>query len=121
MASSFLLDILNKLSQNHTFCLERRRIGVGPSLIHDKARMNDLMWGMLGPENVHSERRTRTLELGAAVRHFNELAVPGLGGVWFGKQLFLALLGIAVAERVRSRRSVAGSPTATMAGSGMTV
>lgn len=65
--------------------------------------MNELMWGVLGPENVRSERRTRTLGLGAAVRNFNELAVPGVGGVWFAKQIFLALLGVAVAERVRQR------------------
>ncbi|MGA2255580.1 MAG: hypothetical protein ABSG53_13025 [Thermoguttaceae bacterium] len=59
-------------------------------------------WGLLGPEVLATERRTRTLGLNAAVRWFNDLAVPGLGGVWFGKQLFLALLGIAVADRVRS-------------------
>src|SRR5438445_985925 len=49
-----------------------------------------------------SERRTRTLGLGATVRSYNDLAVPGLGGVWFGKQLLLATLGIAIAERVRN-------------------
>lgn len=32
------------------------------------------------------------------MRLFNDLAVPGLGGVWYGKQLLLACLGIAVAE-----------------------
>jgi hypothetical protein len=58
-------------------------------------------WGLLGPEMLASERRTRTLGLGATVRSFNDLAVPGLGGVWFGKQLFLATLGVAIAERVR--------------------
>ncbi len=58
-------------------------------------------WGLLGPETLSGERRTRTLELGAAVRSFNDLAVPGLGGVWFGKQLFLATLGVAVAEAAR--------------------
>jgi len=56
---------------------------------------------LLGPETVVSQRRPRTLGLGAAVRAFDELAVPGLGGVWFGKQLFLATLGVAVAEKVR--------------------
>lgn len=57
-------------------------------------------WGLLGPEVVGSERRTRTLGVGASVRNFNDLAVPGLGGVWFAKQLFLATLGVALAERV---------------------
>jgi hypothetical protein len=59
-------------------------------------------WGLLGPDMLHSERRTRTLGLGAAVRSFNDLAVPGLGGVWFGKQLLLATLGVAVAARLRA-------------------
>jgi hypothetical protein len=61
-----------------------------------------IAWGLLGPETLASERRTRTLGLGATVRSFNDLAVPGLGGVWFGKQLLLATLGVAIAERVRN-------------------
>ena len=61
------------------------------------------VWGLLGHQRIGSERRTRTLGLGAAVREFNDRAVPGLGGVWFGKELFLALLGIRVAEELRSR------------------
>jgi len=61
-----------------------------------------IAWGLLGPEMLASERRTRTLGLGATVRSYNDLAVPGLGGVWFGKQLLLATLGIAIAERVRN-------------------
>jgi hypothetical protein len=38
-------------------------------------------WGLLGPEALASQRRTRTLGLGAAVRAFNDLAVPGLGNM----------------------------------------
>lgn len=64
--------------------------------------MTGPIWGLLGPATLFSERRTRTLGLGAAVRTFNDLAVPGLGGVWFGKQLFLAILGVAVAEQARN-------------------
>ena len=60
-------------------------------------------WGLLGPEFLPNARRTRTLGLGASVRRFNDLAVPGLGGVWYGKQLLLATLGVAVAEEARSR------------------
>ena len=59
-------------------------------------------WGLLGGERLSGARRTRTLELGAAVREFNERAVPGLGGVWFGKQPLLATLGVVVAERARN-------------------
>lgn len=65
--------------------------------------MEEIIWGVLGPETLQSARRTRTLELGAAVRMFNEIAVPGLGGAWFGKQIFLAVLGVAVSERIRAR------------------
>lgn len=64
--------------------------------------MVEMQWGLLGPEKLASERRTRTLGLGATVRAFNDLAVPGMGGVWFGKQLLLATLGVAVAEGVRN-------------------
>lgn len=62
-----------------------------------------MTWGLLGPESLFSQRRTRTLELGAVVRAFNERAVPGMGGVWFAKQLFLATLGVTVAEQARRR------------------
>ncbi|PXW93903.1 hypothetical protein C7444_117109 [Sphaerotilus hippei] len=60
-------------------------------------------WGVLGPGRIESIRRVRTLGLAATTRHFNERAVPGLGGVWFGKQLFLATLGVLVAERADAR------------------
>lgn len=55
-------------------------------------------WGVLGPASLQVERRTRGLELGGAVRYFNEVAVPGMGGLWFAKPLFLSLLGIRIAE-----------------------
>lgn len=60
-----------------------------------------MQWGLLGPEQLMASRRTRTLGLGAAVRKFNQLAVPGLGGVWFAKQIFLATLGVRIADRLR--------------------
>lgn len=63
--------------------------------------MPENTWGLLGPEFLPNSRRTRTLGLGATVRLFNDLAVPGLGGVWYGKQLLLASLGVAVAEHAR--------------------
>jgi hypothetical protein len=58
-------------------------------------------WGLLGPEFLSDSRRNRSLGLAATVRAFNDLAVPGLGGVWYGKQLLFAMLGIAVAEEAR--------------------
>jgi len=64
------------------------------------------LWGLLGMDNIDLTRRTRTLRLGQVVRRFNELAVPGLGGMRYAKQIYLAALGIAVAERARSVRKV---------------
>jgi len=63
--------------------------------------MTTINWGLLGPEQLASEIRTRTLGVGIAVRSFNDLAVPGLGGVKFSKSVFLACLGVYVAEKVR--------------------
>jgi len=60
-------------------------------------------WGLLGPESLPSVRRVRTLGLAAAVRRFNERAVPGIGGVWYAKRLVLATLGVAVAENARAK------------------
>lgn len=57
----------------------------------------------------------RTLGLAAAVRAFNDLAVPGVGGAWFGKQLFLATLGVAVADQVRAAGKRAGNIEVTNA------
>lgn len=61
-------------------------------------------WGLLGPEQLAGSRRTRALGVGRAVRKFNQLAVPGLGGVWFAKQLLLATLGVVVADRLRLQK-----------------
>ncbi len=65
--------------------------------------MNSLNWGLLGPEKLESSRRTRALGLGACVRNFNELAVPGMGSVWFVRQLILPLIGIRLATEARER------------------
>ena len=62
-----------------------------------------MIWGLSGPEQLGSERRTRTLNIGAAIREYNERAVPGMGGVWYAKQLLLAMLGIALAQKLRER------------------
>lgn len=59
-------------------------------------------WGLFGGDKLPSGRRSRDLNLKTVVGYFNELAVPGLGNVWFGKQLFLSLLGLAVGDRIHS-------------------
>lgn len=70
-------------------------------MLEPKRRDGQSRWGLLGPHLVVSDRRTRTLGLSQAVRTFNDLAVPGLGGVWFAMPLVLATLGIAVASTAR--------------------
>lgn len=42
-----------------------------------------MVWGMLAPDTIVSQRRQQNLGLAAAVRHFNDRAVPGIGGMWF--------------------------------------
>lgn len=60
-------------------------------------------WGLLGPEQLATTRRTRTLGIASTVRSFNELAVPGIGGIWYGKRFLLAMLGVVAAEQARER------------------
>jgi hypothetical protein len=62
----------------------------------------NMQWGLLGPATLLGERRTRSLGILRAVRRFNERAVPGIAGAWFGKQLALAVLGVRVAELARA-------------------
>ncbi|MEO6316771.1 MAG: hypothetical protein ABIU63_15170 [Chitinophagaceae bacterium] len=61
-------------------------------------------WGLLGTDGIGFLRRSRTLEIGSVVRKFNNLAVPGMGNVRFGKQIYLAALGLAVAEKARTEK-----------------
>lgn len=63
--------------------------------------MVKLKWGVMEVDSLESMRRVRTLGLGKSIRQFNDKAVPGLGGIWFAKQLLWALLGIDMAERLR--------------------
>jgi len=63
-------------------------------------------WGLLGPDGLASSRRVRTLDVGAAVRQFNELAVPGMGSVWTGRQLLWPVLGVAAATLARATHQV---------------
>ena len=66
----------------------------------------DPAWGLTGPDGLITLRRVRTLEVGAAVRQFNELAVPGMGSIWAGRQLLWPLLGIAAAGIARTSTAV---------------
>lgn len=60
--------------------------------------MSEVLWGLMGRDFSQRMRRVRTLGVGMCARSYNNKAVPGLGGVWFAKQLFLAALGVGLAE-----------------------
>lgn len=65
--------------------------------------MEEASWGLMGRDVIGSSRRVRALGLGATVRNFNDAAVPGLGGLSYGKQLLWSLLGIHVADIAKER------------------
>lgn len=62
--------------------------------------VNTLSWGLCAPGAVMSVRRRRTLKISETVARFNQLAVPGLGGAWFGRQIIMALQGVAIATEL---------------------
>lgn len=57
-------------------------------------------WGILAPDTVVSQRRQQNLGLAAAVRHFNDRAVPGIGGMWFPMPILWSVLAISIAEEL---------------------
>lgn len=60
-------------------------------------------WGILAPDDIPSSRRLQSLGLTRAVRHFNEKAVPGMGGIWFAMPLIWSVLGISLARQLGRR------------------
>jgi hypothetical protein len=64
-------------------------------------------WGTANRGDADDTRRTRGLGLGAAVRRYNDLAVPGIGGLWFAKPLVWSLIGLALGGKGATRVEVA--------------
>lgn len=56
-------------------------------------------WFIPSVEEFQSERALLHLGLNGALRHYRELVVPGIGGVWFVRQLSWAVAGIALAKK----------------------
>jgi hypothetical protein len=56
-------------------------------------------WGAILPEGHDITRLKLDLMLGRAVRYFNEAAFPGIGGVFFVRQLTWSALGLELAEK----------------------
>lgn len=65
--------------------------------------MSEASWGLMGRDVIGSSRRMRSLGLTATIRNFNDAAVPGLGGLSYGKQLLWSLLGIHTASMARGQ------------------
>lgn len=61
-----------------------------------------MSWGPIEPDDLTSRRVRLDLKLRAAVRRFNELSVPGVGGVFFVRQLTWAAAGLTVAKETGS-------------------
>ena len=57
-------------------------------------------WGTFALGESLSSRRSQQLGLGAAIRHYNELSVPGIGGIWFAMPLIWSLIGIKIMSSV---------------------
>ncbi len=55
-------------------------------------------WFIPAKEEFQSQRALLNLELNRAIRYYRELVVPGIGGVWFVRQLSWAAAGIALAR-----------------------
>lgn len=62
-----------------------------------------IFWGTFSPDEVPSSRRQQTLGLAPVIRHYNDRAVPGIGGLWYGMPVAWALLGIWLSEERRRR------------------
>lgn len=59
-----------------------------------------MSWGILAPDMVISHRRQQNLGLAAAVRYFNDRAVPGIGGMWFPMPILWSVLAVSIAEEL---------------------
>ena len=66
-------------------------------------------WGTAARGDAGDTRRTRGLGLGAAVRRYNDLAVPGIGGLWFAKPLVWSMIGLSLAGKAGTRAEIANA------------
>ncbi|MGK4007037.1 hypothetical protein WMF31_30725 [Sorangium sp. So ce1036] len=69
-------------------------------------------WFSPAPSEVSSSRLSLDFELRAADLFFRELVVPGLGRIWFARQLSWPLAALALHEELASHGANAPKPTA---------
>ena len=63
-------------------------------------------WFIPEMEEFETQRALLNLNLNKAIRYYRELIVPGIGGVWFVRQLSWAAAGIKLAEEIHNFRPV---------------
>lgn len=63
-------------------------------------------WFIPEMEEFETQRALLNLNLNKAIRYYRELIVPGIGGVWFVRQLSWAVAGIQLAQEIHYHRPV---------------
>ncbi len=73
-------------------------------------------WFIPEPEDFPSQRALLHLGLNRALRYYRELVVPGIGGVWFARQLSWAVAGIALAKELNMKAAKVANGIEALAG-----
>lgn len=55
-------------------------------------------WGTLNRETINSTVRQRSFGMNSAMRFYNEAAAPGIGSLWFVRQLYPSLIALYLAD-----------------------
>ncbi|MBM4066070.1 MAG: hypothetical protein FJ266_10605 [Planctomycetes bacterium] len=63
-------------------------------------------WFIPEMEEFVTQRALLNLNLNKAIRHYRELVAPGIGGVWFVRQMSWAVAGIQLAQEINSGKPV---------------
>ena len=63
-------------------------------------------WFIPEMEEFETQRALLNLNLNKAIRYYRELIVPGIGGVWFIRQLSWAVAGIRLAQEIHYHKPV---------------
>ncbi|MDO8805589.1 MAG: hypothetical protein Q7R35_14310 [Elusimicrobiota bacterium] len=79
-------------------------------------RINTENWFVPVPEEFPPQRAALDLGLTRANRYYRELVAPGIGGVWFARQISWAVAGIALGQELGYRPSKVANGIEALAG-----